>query len=80
MLPTPASRDYRAPNAKPYRERGGGKKGEQLPNHIGGSLNPEFVAWMMDFPPGWMDLPASGQPKTPTRRASRKACPTESTS
>jgi hypothetical protein len=29
---TPAHRDYRHPNAKPLSERGGGKKGEQLPN------------------------------------------------
>ena len=32
--PTPATRDYRSPNLKPYAERGGGKKGEQLPNAI----------------------------------------------
>ena len=29
---TPAERDYRFANAKPYSERGGGEKGEQLPN------------------------------------------------
>lgn len=29
---TPAHRDYRYPNAKPFAERGGGTKGEQLPN------------------------------------------------
>ena len=29
---SPAARDYRHPNAKPYAQRGGGKKGEQLPN------------------------------------------------
>lgn len=34
--PTPASRDYRSPNRKSYRERGGGSKGEQLPNFIAG--------------------------------------------
>jgi hypothetical protein len=36
---TPASRDYRHPNAQSYSERGGGKKGEQLPNqakHLAG--------------------------------------------
>lgn len=31
---TPASRDYRGSNAKPYSERGGGQKGEQLPNQV----------------------------------------------
>ncbi len=54
--PTPASRDYRYPNAKPYSERGGGKKGEQLPNAIGGALNPQWVEWLMGFPIGWTDL------------------------
>ena len=29
---TPAARDYRWPNARPYAERGGGAKGEQLQN------------------------------------------------
>lgn len=32
--PTPTVRDERNPNAKPLAERGGGKKGEQLPNFI----------------------------------------------
>lgn len=31
---TPAARDYRHPNAKPYSERGGASKGEQLPNQV----------------------------------------------
>lgn len=52
-FPTPASRDYRYPNAKTYSERGGGKKGEQLPNAIGGPLNPTWVEWLMGFPLEW---------------------------
>jgi hypothetical protein len=32
--PSPATRDYRSPNLEPYAERGGGKKGEQLPNFV----------------------------------------------
>lgn len=31
---TPAARDYRHPNLKPYAERGGGTKGEQLNNQV----------------------------------------------
>ena len=31
---SPATRDYRHPNAKSYAERGGGSKGEQLPNQV----------------------------------------------
>jgi hypothetical protein len=56
IWPTPAERDYRHPNAKPYSERGGGKKGEQLPNAVGGSLNPTWVEWLMGFPLGWTAL------------------------
>jgi len=55
-FPTPASRDYRHPNKKPYSERGGGKKGEQLPNAVGGALNPTWVEWLMGWPLGWTDL------------------------
>ena len=43
LWPTPASRDYRHPNAQSYSERCGGTKGEQLPNAVGGSLNPTWV-------------------------------------
>jgi hypothetical protein len=54
--PTPAARDYRSPNAKPYAERGGGKRGEQLPNTVGGQLNPEFVEALMGYPPGYTQI------------------------
>lgn len=53
LWPTPAARDYRHPNAKSYAERGGGTKGEQLPNEVGGALNPPWVEWLMGFPVGW---------------------------
>jgi hypothetical protein len=53
VFPTPAARDYRHPNAKSFEERGGGKKGEQLPNSVGGPLNPTFVEWLMGWPLGW---------------------------
>ena len=56
MWPTPAARDYRFPNKKTYSERGGGKKGEQLPNAVGGPLNPTWVEWLMGWPLGWTDL------------------------
>ncbi len=54
--PTPANRDYRFPNKKSYAERGGGSKGEQLPNAIGGPLNPNWVEWLMGWPIGWTAL------------------------
>lgn len=34
LFPTPAARDYRTPNLQPLSKRGGGRKGEQLPNFI----------------------------------------------
>lgn len=57
LLPTPAARDHRSPNKKSYQERSQSKKGEQLPNAVGGLLNPEFVETMMGFPLGWTELP-----------------------
>jgi hypothetical protein len=60
LFPTPAARDYRHPNAMAYALRGGGKKGEQLPNVIGGALNPPWVEWLMGWPIGWTDLNALG--------------------
>lgn len=58
LWPTPVARDYRHPNKKTYLERGGGKKGEQLVNQIGGALNPTWVEWLMGFPVGWTNLTA----------------------
>lgn len=40
MWPTPASRDFRGPKMKPFSERGGGKKGEQLPNAVAHQMHP----------------------------------------
>jgi hypothetical protein len=45
-LPTPAARDYRFPNTNDNQ------KG-QLPNVIGGALNPTWVEWLMGLPLGW---------------------------
>lgn len=41
--PTIASRDYRTPNAKPFSERGGGVKGEQLPNFVASHFSPQVL-------------------------------------
>lgn len=38
--PTPASRDYRAPNSQSYEARGGGMKGEQLNNFVEHRFSP----------------------------------------
>jgi len=39
--------------------------GKQLANQVGGSLNPEFVEWLMGFPVGWTDLRRSVMPLFP---------------
>jgi hypothetical protein len=75
MWPTPAARDFRGANGKPFKDRGGGKKGEQLPNAVrhdpetpdGGQLNPEWVTWLMGFPPGWTEPMKAGKPSRKTR-------------
>lgn len=53
LLPTPSASDDRT--CADYSD---GSRGHspQL-RHLGsGRLNPRFVAWMMGFPPGWLDL------------------------
>jgi hypothetical protein len=53
-FPTPAQRDYRDANAKPYSERGGGSKGEQLQNFIAHSFlqgQPTETRGPRSFPP-----------------------------
>lgn len=68
--PSPATRDFRFPNTKSYAKRGGGSKGEQLPNAVGGPLNPTWVEWLMGYPLGWTALKAL---VTPSSRKSPKS-------
>lgn len=51
--PTPAARDYRSPNKND-------NMGDQLPNRVGGMLNPEWVEWLMGWPIGWTELKRLG--------------------
>jgi len=67
--PTPASRDFRHPNALSFAERGGETKGEQLPNAIGGPLNPDWVEWLMGFPIGWTRTKAGASSPRKSRAA-----------
>ena len=66
--PTPAARDYRGANSydttlKKLSE-GGRPHLDQLPNRvqlaegrsIRGTLNPQWVEWLMGYPVGWTDL------------------------
>ena len=51
MFPTPTRSDGMG-----GPENSGRNGGENLRTAVGGSLNPEFVEWLMGFPPGWTEL------------------------
>jgi hypothetical protein len=56
------------PTANTVDAKGGTRKGkgqEQLCHLVGGSLNPQWVEWLMGFPIGWTDFDASGTPSCP---------------
>lgn len=69
VFPTPASRDYKAPNKKPLEERLQTNAGEQLPNHlkhkmgVEGQLNPAWVCWLMGLPLDYLDLDGYQNPE-----------------
>lgn len=69
--PTPAARDFRSPNDPQGASRLSRPptSGEQLPNAVGGVLNPDWVELLMGFPPGWTDLPNFGQRQPAGSRA-----------
>jgi DNA (cytosine-5)-methyltransferase 1 len=59
MLPTPCNRDYKGAVKFGKRITKSGKTqnyGEQLPNVVGGQLNPTWVEWLMGWPAEWTDL------------------------
>mgnify|MGYP001597366109 CR=1 FL=1 len=75
MLPTPKARDWRSPRDK---NNGSAKRNSPDLNvaihlaegrPISGSLNPDWVEWLMGFPIGWTALDASA---TPSSRKSSK--------
>jgi hypothetical protein len=58
-LPTPAARDWKGAVKSGKRTTKSGKTqnyGEQLPNIVGGQLNPMWVEWLMGWPIEWTDL------------------------
>lgn len=64
---TPQARDYRTGQEErwdnPARSR-------NLNDQAGGALNPEFVAWLMGFPHGWLHFAHLGTPSSRSRRQS----------
>lgn len=75
MLPTPMASDadkgVRSPEGH-AQERARRKNGVDLPTAVGTGavtglrLQPDFVGWMMGYPPGWLDLEAGEMP--PSKR------------
>jgi hypothetical protein len=58
-LPTPAARDWKRAVKSGKRITKSGKTqsyGDQLPNIVGGQLNPTWVEWLMGWPLEWTDL------------------------
>lgn len=55
MIPIPTSRDFRSGKGKTQAERGR-TAGASLSELSGGTLNPEWVEWLMGWPIGWTAL------------------------
>jgi len=64
LWPSPAARDYRFPNVRSRKERGGQLEGEQLPNVVGGPLSADWVEWLMGLPVGYTALTESALSET----------------
>jgi hypothetical protein len=72
LWPTPCARDHRSGRfVDPEKDRSPGKQGGaglaeavSREEHATGTgrLNPEWVEWLMGFPPGWTDCEPSETP------------------
>tara|TARA_R110000868_G_scaffold290945_6_gene551193 strand:+ start:1526 stop:1858 length:333 start_codon:yes stop_codon:yes gene_type:complete len=84
MYPTPTATEAR----QGFQNRNNGKNGTQKSlstviqggpsDQIGGSLNPQWVSWLMGFPVDWCDLPDELQPEFRTESTSCDASETPS--
>jgi DNA (cytosine-5)-methyltransferase 1 len=70
MWPTPSAADNRdrgnmsSPAIARRKEKGKQIMLSQSVSHESGALNPEWVEWLMGFPPGWTDLAAGPESQT----------------
>lgn len=67
LLPTPTSRDHKDGTSTENVPENALLGRAVHPSKERGSLNPEFVTWMMGFPEGYLDIPI-GQEATGKRR------------
>lgn len=58
--PTPTARDWKSGKGKTQVDRGRSPGSASLSEANGGSLNPDFVEWLMGYPRGWTVCAASG--------------------
>ncbi len=58
VFPTPTARDYRAPGLPEKRQARMQERSQPLTEVVGGTLNPQWVEWLMGFPIGWTDCDA----------------------
>tara|TARA_R110002124_G_scaffold209790_1_gene376327 strand:- start:368 stop:634 length:267 start_codon:yes stop_codon:yes gene_type:complete len=62
MWPTPCTRDYKGGRKLETLKAAGRDEKNSLPDAVNvanqgtGSLNPQWVEWLMGFPEGWTDL------------------------
>lgn len=57
MYATPQARDYRTGQSERWDNP---DRSRNLNDQVGGSLNPDWVEWLMGFPRGWTDPDAQG--------------------
>lgn len=84
FLPTPTTRDYKDTPGMTQLTEDGRDRTDQLPRRIyalasspvtgGMKLTPEFLCWLMGFPPDWLK-PLAAAPATPSSRKSPKSSP-----
>jgi hypothetical protein len=55
MYPTPTVNDSKN-NNPPSQRTENGRHSDSLNVAAGGSLNPDWVEWLMGFPIGWTDI------------------------
>jgi hypothetical protein len=83
MWPTPCASEAR----QGFQNRNNGKKGTQESlstvvqggpaAQVGGSLNPQWVSWLMGFPVDWCDLPGESQQEPQTESTNCDASETQ---
>jgi len=87
LLPTPTTRDYKDTPGMTLETEDGRMRDDQLPRRVfqtcadasaepigGMKLTPEFLCWLMGFPPNWLK-PLVAALATPSSRKSPKSSP-----